>query len=224
MAEALSVTLHALAEEVASGSSDPVDIGERRSAARLTLRRTTLSGAITVNVETAASESGPWRPAGQLVAGKAVHVARLMRYLRVSWTVGVPVEFEVYGDAHTIYATPEGIELPVDVLDDFTEEDKAEACITSSCEAEGYLNAGYTLPLAKWTPELARHAGMIAAWNLVRKRGVRADGADELVKTGRDEAIQWLSRVASGKIVPPGLVDSTPDEYDAGGFVISDAS
>lgn len=224
MAEALSVTLHALAEEAASGSSDPVDIGERRSAARLSLRRTTLTGTLTVTIETAASESGPWRQVAQFASKLTVNVAGLMRYLRVSWVVVTPVAFQVTGEAHTIYATPDQIELPEDVLDGMLDDEKVEACISATGEAEGYLNAGYTLPLESWPPELSRHTGMIAAWNLVRKRGVRADGADELVKTGRDESVQWLSRVASGKVVPPGLVDSTPEEYDAGGYVVSDAS
>jgi phage gp36-like protein len=224
VAESLPVTLHALTEEATSGVSAAVDLGERRRAARLTLQRTTATGSLAVIVETAASESGPWRPVVQFTSQPTIHVAYLLRFLRVSWTVATPVEFTVFGEAHTLYATPSQIALTDDVLASVSEDDKAKACINSSGEAEGYLNAGYVLPLTSWPPELSRKVGLIAGWHVVMQRGIRADGADELVKTGNDDAIRWFAHVAAGKIVPPGIVDSTPESFDAGGFVISDAS
>lgn len=217
MAEALAIELHTLTEEAASGESAAVDIGERRSAARLTIRRTTLSGTLTVTVETAASESGPWRPVAQFASKLTIHVAGLMRYLRVSWVVVTPVEFQVTGEAHTVYATTDQIELPEDVLDGMLDDEKAEACITASNECEDYLSSAYTMPLVAWeSSSLKQKAGLIAAWNVVGKRGIRADGADELVLTQRNHAMSWLKDIKRGTLRPPGIVDSTPTRSEVG--------
>lgn len=230
MAEALSITLHAMASEALAGTSDPVDIGERRSAARLDLQViAATAAALVVTVQTSDDEAGPFRNVAAFASVASpsaleLHVAGLLQWVRVSWTLASAAEFSVGGEAHTLYATPSQIALNDDVLSGATADQKAKACINASGEAEGYLNSGYVLPLTSWSPELARKVGLVAGWEIIQMRGIRADGADELVKAGNDDAIRWLARVASGKIVPPGIVDSTPEEHEFSGYVVSDGS
>jgi hypothetical protein len=77
------------------------------------------------------------------------------------------------------------------------------------------------MPLVSWSAELTRKTGLIAAWNLVHKRGVRPDGADEVVMIERDHALSWFKQIRTGSLRPPGIVDSTPTVNEAGGYVVN---
>lgn len=230
MAEALSVTLHAMGEEPAGSQSAAVDIGTRRSAARLVLEVLEGSGAtLNVALQTSNSSSGPWKTIGTFptVEGPArieLGFAGLLQYVRISWTQVAIVTFAVAGSAHTLYATPAQIKCAPGVLEGVTASAKAIACIEASGEAEGYLNRAYTAPLTAWPPEVTHKTGKIAAWNIVVDRGIRPDGADEIIGSERDMAIKWFDKVGAGHLRPPGIVDSTPDTYEAGGYVVSDTA
>lgn len=231
MAESLAVTLHAMAEESANGQSAAVDIGTRRTAARLVLRVLSSAAAgLSVTVQTTdESSAGPWHTVAtfptQNAAGAAeLYVGKLLQYVRVGWTRTANVEFSVVGEAHTLYCEPWQIKAAADVLNGQSDSDKAEACIDASGEAESYIASGYTMPLSAWPAEMIRKVGLLAAWNLVHKRGIRADGADELVLTERDHAISWFKQIRSGSLRPPGIIDSTPETYEGGGVVVSSAA
>jgi phage gp36-like protein len=222
MAEALAVTLHAMGEETASGQSAAVDIGERRTAAGLALE--VLAGtspALNITVQTSASESGPWRDSGTFPThngpGRTEQsFAKLLQYVRISWTQTANVTFSVAGEAHVLYATTDQIESTADVLSGVSDSEKARACITASCEAEAYLSSAYTLPLTGWPSEMSRQVGLIAAWHIIQRRGIRADGADELVLTARDRATAWFNQVKMGRMRPPGIADATPTRSEVG--------
>lgn len=227
MAEALAIALHAMGAETIAGTSVPVDIGERRTAVKLTLQALAATGNTVVTVQTSGEEAGTYRSVGVFDTVNAPtklerSFSGLLQWVRLSWTVATSCEFSVLGEAHTLYATTGQIELTEDSLDGFTEYDKAAACISASGEAETYVGTGYVPPLTAWPAEFTRQVGLIAGWNLIQKRGTRADGADELIKSGRDGAISWLSKVASGKLAPPGLVDSTPETFEASAYTVSD--
>jgi phage gp36-like protein len=108
--------------------------------------------------------------------------------------------------------------------EDFTNEDKDRALASATTEADGYLNARYTLPLTAWGDDLRQHVVNIAAYRLLVRRGWSPVAPeDQTLRTGHADAMAWLQKVKDERISPPGIVDSTPDVYDAGGFVVSKA-
>lgn len=227
MAEALSVALHAMAEESANGSSVAVDIGGRRSAARLVLEVLAgTSATLNVTVQTSNSASGPWKSVGNFpTVETAARVERsfsgLLQHVQISWTLAAAVTFAITGEVHTLYATPEQIECGPGVLEGIQSSDKAKACIAASGEAEAYLSSAYTLPITAWPAELTRKTGIVAAWNVLFSRGIRPDGADEVVMMERDRAVSWFKQIKMGQLRPPGIIDSTPARSETAARVIS---
>lgn len=226
MAEALAITLHAMGEETADGQSTPVDIGTRRSAARLRLEVLAATTALSVVVQTSNSAAGPWRDAGvfptfSTPGQREIGVGKLLQFVRASWTTSASVTFAILGEAHTLYANPSQIECAPGVLEGVADSDKVLACIAASGEAEGYIASAYTMPITAWSTEVVRKTGLIAAWNVIFRRGIRPDGADEVVMLERDKAIGWFKQIRSGSLRPPGIIDSTPDTYEGGGYVVN---
>lgn len=96
MANALAITLHAVASENASGQGDAVDIGAGRSCVKLRLVIDELTGtdpAIDVGLETADTDTGPWVPVpdpfSQVTEPGAQELAfaPCRRYVRATWTI-----------------------------------------------------------------------------------------------------------------------------------------
>ena len=99
------------------------------------------------------------------------------------------------------------------------------AMLAAAAVAESYLAVAYTLPLTSWGDDLRRAVCMIAAWDILGgNRGFNPEqGSDTAVRLRYEDAIRWLERVASGAVVPVGIVDSTPTENEGAGYFHSDA-
>jgi phage gp36-like protein len=237
MANALAVTPHASAEETASGSATAVDIGTLRSCLKLRLDLTALSGTgakLTVCVETSSASTGPWKslgsfPALSVAAVKEQVFADCFRYNRVRWVLDgttPAATFTVSGNAHVLYAKVADLSdhgIAKAALVNIDQSALAKHCLAATDEADGYLAGGKTLPLVAWPDDLTAKVAEIAAYKALKVRGFQPDGSDELIVKGRDDAISWLKGIARGEIDPPGMVDSTPEVYESGISVYSNA-
>lgn len=236
MANALAVTLHASAAETASGASAAIDIGALRSCLKLRLDLDSITGTgarVSVFIETAASATGPWRPLSSFPAlsvavSKEQVFADCLRWNRVRCTIegtGTSATFTVSGAAHVLYAKVADVgihAIPAEAIKSVSVAEQAACCLAATDEADGYIGGGKTLPLTAWGDDLTAQVANIAAFKIMKRRGFQPQGSDELIVKGRDDAISWLRGVGRGDIEPPGMVDSTPDVYDAGISVFSD--
>lgn len=98
---------------------------------------------------------------------------------------------------------------------------KAQALLAATYELAGYM-PGYTMPITAWGADLRLHTAKLAAHTLLTVRGLNPDG--EEVKQLRIDALEWAGKVASGKIRPLDIVDSTPNEDDFGAGVYTDTA
>jgi phage gp36-like protein len=147
--------------------------------------------------------------------------------VRVRWDVTniASATIRVEGVAHQVYAKPSDLSQAIvaGAIAELSASDKARACLTATDTVNGYLTS-YVLPLTSWTYDLTLKTAYIAAAMLVTQRGADITGPDSLVYLERDKAVSWLNLVAAGRVRPPGIVDTTPDEYDAGIAVASNPS
>lgn len=234
MPSSTSITLAASAARTSSGAGASVDLGSA-STVDLAIQVTAVSGTTpTLDLALQTSDDGAaWQPlesTARIVAPgrRKVRAAGSLRYVRVSWTIGgtsPSFTFSVTGSALVVYATPTDLDnLGVAALasENFSDDDKDRFLASATTEADGYLNARYTLPLTAWGDDLRQHVVNIAAYRMLMRRGWSpVSPEDETVRTGFTDAIAWLQRVKDERISPPDIIDSTPDEYDAGGFVVS---
>lgn len=228
---ATALTLLASAARTTSGVGASVDLGAATSA-QLDLAVTAASGTLVLAIQTSADGS-IWQtlttlPSVATTGRTPVLITGALRYLRASYTIagGSPsFTFSVAGSALVVYATPDDFDAlapSAAAAEEFSAEEKAKALASASGEANGYLNARYTLPLTAWGDDLRQHVVNIAAYRLLVKRGWSPVAPeDDTVRTGYTDALAWLAKVKDERISPPDIVDSTPDEYDAGGFVVS---
>lgn len=108
------------------------------------------------------------------------------------------------------YATPEDLEtfgLPVGALSG-SPVDLQRALDAASSFADSYIGNKYTLPLKPfpgpppfYDPALVACVCQIAAWNLMVRRGLNPDGTPEILRTGFQDARDWLVRVSKGQAV-----------------------
>lgn len=238
MANPLAISLHTSGAETVSGFGAAVDIGAIRSCARLLLDVTAIVGtlpSIVVSVETSVNGTTGWRSVGQFdtvaaLASQRRTFAQCERYVRASWTIsgtgGPAFTFAVTGEAHVLYATPDDLvrsALPAEALVNVAPYAQADALLSVTDEADGYIGGAYTLPLTAWGEDLRMHVAAMGAFAVLKRRGFDPSGKDELIVKGRDDAIAWLRRILNGQLAPPGLVDSTPDEYEGGAYVVTRA-
>jgi phage gp36-like protein len=240
MSQPLSIELAASAARVASGSGDGQDLGlvaetSPRSAARLDVAVTAFADLerLRLVVEHSALEAGPWLELDALDVTQTgdyeLSVADSKRWLRASWElVGVgdnpSVTFSVAGTAHQVYLGPKdlGRAIRVAALNDITTPSaRADACITVSDEADGYLGGRYVLPLTKWGSDLSQMLARMGIRYALDACGWAPEGPDNAVLKAFDHAMAWLKRLQDGKLEPPGIVDSTPDVFEGGAVVVS---
>lgn len=236
MSNPLPVTLHASGAQGSSGAGAAVDIGTLRSCAKLLLLVSAASGtlpSLIVSIDTSVDGLSGWRSIGQFdsqttTASQRRTFAQAERFIRASWTIagtgGPSFTFAVTGEAHLIYATPDDITrtaLPPEALVNVPPYAQADALLAATAEADGYLNAQYTLPLTAWDDDLRMHVAAMGTFAILKRRGFDPSGKDDLVVQGRADAISWLRRIMDGGLEPPGIVDSTPDAYDGGAVVVT---
>lgn len=236
MTDPLDVTLHASGAESSSGSSAAVDIGARRSCAKLLLAVTVTSGtlpSLVVAVETSVDGLSGWRSLGEFdtqttTSSQRRVFAKAERFIRASWTIsgtsGPSFSFAVSGTAHVLYATPDdllNLALPAAALANVAAKEQAAALLAVTDEAAGYLNGHYTLPLVAWDDDLRMHVAAMGAYATLKQRGFDPAGKDDNIVQGRADAIAWLRRIENGQLEPPGIIDSTPGAYDGGAAVVT---
>ncbi len=239
MPQPLAIELAASAARATNGSGTAVDIGAARSAARLLVQVTAFTGLERVRlvVQHADLEAGPWLELGAVDLLQAdeydLSVADSRRWVRASWEltddgVGSPsVTFAVAGDAHQLYCSPRGLGrfgITKAVIDDLlTKHAQADACITASDEADGYLGGRYTLPMTAWCSDLTAMVARMAIKYGFDLCGWQPDGPTDMVMGNFNHAISWLKRLQDGKLEPPGMIDSTPETFEGGAVVVSRA-
>lgn len=95
--------------------------------------------------------------------------------------------------------------------------DQDAALAAASAVADGYLAARYTLPLLAWGDDLKRAVSLIAAYDLMTRRGYSPEGGDEQLRLRYEDGVKWLEQVGKGAISPVGLVESPPSATPAPG-------
>jgi phage gp36-like protein len=224
MPNPLILELHASAPETASGTGLAIDLADR-SLIQLTLEVTAFAGTSpTLSVVIENSLTGlDWSVVAQFaplaaIATKTLVVPESMRFMRARWAIGGSVSpsvtFLLTGTANQLYALPSDIVrygLPASALEGIPAAVLADFCLAASEEASGYLASAYTLPLANWGTDLRKHVARMVAYDVMSWRGYDPDsGKDDLLSKNRDMAIEWLNRVANGKLRPIGVEDATP--------------
>jgi phage gp36-like protein len=211
MANARDITLHLLAEEVAAGAGAGVDI-DTRTAVKLALYVSAVSGALTVYVDTS-PDNTIWRTLGSFAVVSAAPAVeelsfdRCERYVRVRWTLGTSATFSLKGEAHQLFATRGDLasELPSAALASVSTNVIASALIRGSCDVEDALGTRYPLPITKVSVSVKQRAAQIAAFLILKHKGFEGAGIDELVVKSYDDARKWLSDVRDSKLEPAGI-------------------
>lgn len=229
-----AITLAASAARTSSGSGSAVDLVSATTVEVSVLVSAASGSSPTLDISLQTSEDGTvWQPLDSTArfattGRRVIRSAGALRYVRAAWTIGGTAPsftFSVTGSAFVVYATPADLDAlgPAALsTEEISADDKDRVLVSVSTEADGYLNARYTLPLTAWGDDLRQHVVNIAAYRLLVRRGWSpVSPEDETIRTGYTDAIAWLSKVKDERISPPGIVDSTPDTYDAGGFVVS---
>jgi hypothetical protein len=90
--------------------------------------------------------------------------------------------------------------------------------------AEGYVSSAYEMPITAWGEDLRSATARIAGATLFRVRGADPQGPDAIVFDGESKAIKWLDRIANGRLKPPAIVDSTPDDTEGGSYLYSNTT
>jgi phage gp36-like protein len=103
--------------------------------------------------------------------------------------------------------------VPARLTKDLTGPEIDALLLKRSAFALGYVQSSgrYTLPLISWGDDLRLAVAQLTAWDIVAVAiGKSASADDEQTWIARrDEAIAWLRDVASGKVIPLDIVDSS---------------
>lgn len=241
MSQPLSIELRASSAATAAGSGAAVDLGlvasaVPRSAARLGVEVSAFTGLerLRLVVEHAAASGGPWLELDALdieqTSDFELSVGDTKRWLRARWELvgadGSPsVTFGIAGTAHQVYVSPRDLArygIRAEELTAITTPSaRADACISVSDEADGYLNGRYVLPLKAWDDALRGQCARMGIRYALDRCGWQPDGPDNVVEKSFDRAVAWFKRLQAGQLEPPGIVDSTPGEFEGGSVVVS---
>jgi phage gp36-like protein len=112
--------------------------------------------------------------------------------------------------------------IPAGAVANVSPTDQQNACDAASATVLGYFAARYALPLLTWGLDVRLHASLIAAYNMMAKRGFNPAGADEQIRERYMDAIYWLRDVSNGRVTPD--VTSTQPAADPMADVVSDPS
>jgi phage gp36-like protein len=216
----MSVVLAVDAEVNSDGEGPSVDVGPARGAARLEARVTSWAAtSLRIAIEDSPTGVAPWREFDAIVVGGpgTYHgsVGDTERFLRVTWLLeGTSATFGVKGTAYQVYCGPRDLGrygIRESALSEIaTPSARADACITVTAEADGYLSRRYTLPLIAWGDDLRGQCARMAVRYALDQCGWQPDGPDDVVERAFDRAVKWLSAVGAGTVSPAGIIDSTP--------------
>jgi len=203
-----------------------------RSAAQLALEITELvaNSELEVIIETSSDnvawsvstakrfvEVGLW----QIISGG------LRRYVRARWSLlgsATVVTFGLAGEAQQLLCEPIDITtyaVPATSIAKVQLEDQYLACIAASDIAEAAIGGAFKPPLRAWGGAVRSQTAMLAAAIAFRKRGKDSQGPDASVFEGETRALSWFGQVKNGSLKPPGIIDSTPERYEAAGAVVA---
>lgn len=213
MANALSVELHAQAEETSNGSGTVVDIGATRSALRLTLRVLAAVGDFFVKVETSPDGASGWRQVGafdeveQSRKPQLLHLDDCEQFIRVSWELAGATTFICRGTAHTLFALQEDLfsELPERFLKKATNNLTTNKLIIASTHAESAIYTATLLPVTKWDLDITHNVAMLAAFEVMTFLGFLPEGTDDVIVMKWKAALKFFEKIRERKNKPPGL-------------------
>lgn len=223
MANAQSVELHAQGEETSTGTGPVVEIGETRSAARLTLRALSGTGALFVSVQTSPDGTNGWRDVAafdsveQYPRKQLLHMDDLDAFIRVSWELdGSDATFTVNGRAHTLFALQEDLEgeLPQQLINHkkVTNDLRSMKLMMASTHAEAAIHAANPIPLTSWDLDLTQKVAVIAAFEVMTHIGFVPQGTDEIIVMKWKAATKYFDRIRERKEKPPGFVPTPFDD------------
>lgn len=89
--------------------------------------------------------------------------------------------------------------LPAAVLNGFTTDEKDQACIDATTEADSYMRGRYQMPLLDWDASVKRYTAWIACYLLIQLRGFAPQaGSDKLIVERYYQAVGWPDRQGTG--------------------------
>lgn len=88
-------------------------------------------------------------------------------------------------------------------------ENQTPPIVAASGMIDSYLRQQFTLPLIRWGGDITRACAIIAAWDIIRVRGLKPgeNPEDNAIYLAYKEVLRWLELVAAGKVAPD-VVDS----------------
>lgn len=111
---------------------------------------------------------------------------------------------ELYSETDLVRLT-DTTNVPPTTIDDAKVD---RAIVDAESQADTYLRARYTLPLAEVPAVLTRHVGAVVWWYL---KGPNRASEDD--RQAYEDAMRWLEKVGDGKAV---LVESDGDQVAGG--------
>jgi len=233
MPNAITVELLAAGDVSGSGSGSAVDLESTlRRALKLEVQLAPVTGdpGVALSVESRISATAPWRTVMEARTLEDIGQVDLYaygcdQYVRASYAIpaGVTVHLQVSAKATVLFCQPRDIgrfAMPLAAAEAFDAEKRLAACVWASCVADGYLNNSYIGPITAWDDDLRGYCAKIAAAHMLAG-GTDPEGPDKVFFDAERAAIAWLERIANGRLKPPGIVDSTPEEFEGGSVVVS---
>lgn len=228
MANPLQESLLELSTIAGDTTGDQVDIGEIRKAGLVRYDVHAKVGTFLLKVDTS-PDGDTWRTVHTSQAqfgSDEVTVYPLSRFVRLSITGTSSMTISATIRAETLYCEPIDIDLfgiRKEATGEVMLEEKVMVCLAATDEAEGYIGGAYSLPITSWGRDLRMHTAKLAARYLLDVRGWDPGGIDNPIDIAHGRAIEWLNRVANGRLKPPDIQDSTPETFEGGSFVVSSA-
>lgn len=219
----LAASLHDSGAETASGIGETVDIGAR-SGAELVVGVIAVTGTLAFDLQTSRDEE-LWTAVhteSDITSPKLFEypLVGLSRFNRIVWTLTGTSTFYAESDFHNIYATFKDVRS-LALAADSSFEDDPELIIAASDLVDTELCMGATPPIVDWGASVKLRAAQVLAYLAASKRGIGADGADEILRLNYTDALTWLGKAGTGKRKNPDMQDATPETHESAGYVIS---
>lgn len=238
--DGLAIDLHELTAETESGDGASVDLQSDdvplRRAALVSVVASTVSGSVTVSLQTSDDEVS-WETLGSFAAitstgQQAQWFGDCRRYVRTSWTLpeGDSATFRVSGEAVQTFCSLAELAVvggAADILtSDIDSAQRVEHLAGVSSFARGYIAKGGPTPILGVGTDVSRAVAQIAAVDILTSdTGPQPnEEAMELLSEAAERSRRWLRDVGAGKTEPDvtySLEDLTATDTD-GGYVYGD--